>query len=62
MSNYEKIASSPESLALWLRGGRLNCELCPCEYGCTETCLFGEVGCYDVLLEWLNREAESDEV
>lgn len=58
MTNFELVASDPESLALWLRGGRLDCDLCPCEYGCTQRCLTECVGCYDLILNWLKAEVD----
>lgn len=59
MNNYEKITSSPEFFALWLEDGRLNCVLCPVE---TKRCFTDDVGCYDMILDWLMSEVKSDEV
>ncbi len=62
MNNYEKITSSPESLALWLSYVRSNCECCPVECGCTARYLNEHIGGYDAILEWLKSEEKSDEV
>jgi hypothetical protein len=52
MTNFEDITQDERELALWLSGGRMDCDMCPVEKQCGE----GK-SCFGLILDWLKSEA-----
>jgi hypothetical protein len=52
MTNFEVITEDEFLLALWLSGGRMDCDMCPVEKQCGE----GK-SCFELIHDWLKSEA-----
>lgn len=61
MTNFEMITKDEVELAGWLSDARIGCDMCPVETECSkdEGPIYDR--CYRLILEWLERDEETEE-
>lgn len=61
MTNFETITKDEIELANWLSDARIGCDMCPVETECSKDCGPIYDRCYRLILEWLERDEETEE-